>query len=104
MPVYSKPFRLTRQITILDTPEARKALAGRSSVELAGTLQYQACDDTVCYAPGKVPVSFTITLTRPGAREVAADGGRARPLRPPIPAVRGRRPLSHSTPPQARPH
>ncbi|HQZ38911.1 MAG TPA: protein-disulfide reductase DsbD family protein [Vicinamibacterales bacterium] len=62
--VYSKPFRLTRQVTVLDTPEARTALAGRSSIELAGSLEYQACDDTVCYAPVKVPVQFTLTLER----------------------------------------
>jgi len=62
--VYSKPFRLTRQVTLLDTPEARKALAGRSSIEVSGALEYQACDDKVCYSPGKVPVRFTLTLAR----------------------------------------
>lgn len=60
--VYSKPFTLTREVTVLDTPEARKALAGRSSVALTGTVEYQACDDKVCYAPTKVPLSFTLTL------------------------------------------
>lgn len=60
--VYSKPFTLTREVTVLSTPEARKALAGRTSVTLAGTLEYQACDDKVCYAPAKVPLSFTLTL------------------------------------------
>lgn len=60
--VYSKPFTLTREVTLLSTPEARKALAGRTSVTLAGTLEYQACDDKVCYAPAKVPLSFTLTL------------------------------------------
>ena len=60
--VYSSRFRLTREVTLLDTPEARKALAGRSSVTVAGRLEYQACDDKVCYSPGKVPVSFVVTL------------------------------------------
>ena len=62
MEVYSKPFTLTREVTVLDTPEARKALADRSSVALTGTVEYQACDDKVCYAPTKVPLSFTLTL------------------------------------------
>jgi hypothetical protein len=60
--VYSKPFRLTREVTLLDTPEARKALAGQSSVTISGQLEYQACDDTVCYQPGKVPVRFVIAI------------------------------------------
>ena len=60
--VYSKPFTLTRQVTVLSTPAAREALAGRTSVTLAGMVEYQACDDKVCYAPAKVPLSFTLTL------------------------------------------
>lgn len=62
--VYSKPFTLSRRVTVLDTPEARKALAGRSSIELAGALEYQACDDKVCYSPAKVPLRFTLTIGR----------------------------------------
>lgn len=62
--VYSKPFTLSRRVTVLETPEARKALAGRASVELSGTLDYQACDDTVCYKPAKVPLRFTLTIER----------------------------------------
>jgi hypothetical protein len=60
--VYSKPFRLTREVTVLATPEAKKALAGQSSVTIAATLAYQACDDSVCYRPAKVPVSFTVKV------------------------------------------
>ena len=60
--VYSTSFRLGRDVTILDTPEARKALAGQSSVTIAGQLEYQACDDKVCYSPAKVPVRFIVTL------------------------------------------
>jgi hypothetical protein len=60
--VYSAPFRLTRELTVLDTPEARKLLAGQSSVTVSGRLEYQACDDKVCYSPSKVPVRFAVTL------------------------------------------
>lgn len=60
--VYSAPFRLSREVTLLDTPEARKALAGRTSITLSGRLEYQACDDNVCYSPSKVPFSFVVTL------------------------------------------
>jgi hypothetical protein len=37
-------------------------------VTVSGTLEYQACDDKVCYAPAKVPLSLTL--------DVAAGGGR----------------------------
>ena len=60
--VYSKPFRLTREVTLIDTPEARKALSGQSAITIAGQLEYQACDDKICYQPGKVPVRFEVTL------------------------------------------
>jgi hypothetical protein len=58
--VYSKPFKLVQDITVLDTPAAKKALAAKP-LTLTGRLEYQACDDKVCYAPTKVPVSFELT-------------------------------------------
>jgi hypothetical protein len=60
--VYSTPFRLTREMVVLDTPEARQALAGRKNVTVSGQLEYQACDDKVCYSPSKVPVSFVVAV------------------------------------------
>jgi hypothetical protein len=58
---YAKPFKLVQEITILDTAEARKALAA-GPVKVSGRLEYQACDDKVCYSPTRVPVSFTLTV------------------------------------------
>ena len=58
---YSKPFTLVQDITVLDTAAARKALAA-SPLTVSGRLEYQACDDKVCYAPTKVPVSFALTV------------------------------------------
>jgi DsbC/DsbD-like thiol-disulfide interchange protein len=55
VPVYQKPFRITDEIVI-----------GRAVHEkmltLAGTVEYQACDDTTCYPPATVPVSWTLTV------------------------------------------
>ena len=62
---YLKPFTLVQDLTILATPEAQKQLAGETTVTVSGTLEYQACDDKICYAPAKVPLSFTLELTRP---------------------------------------
>jgi hypothetical protein len=60
--VYSKPFRLTRDVTILATQDVQKQLAGVSSVTISGALEYQACDDKICYNPARVPVSFTLSV------------------------------------------
>jgi hypothetical protein len=60
--VYVKPFRLTRDVTILATQEIQKQLAGLSSLTISGALEYQACDDRICYNPARVPVSFTVTV------------------------------------------
>lgn len=60
--VYMKGFRLERDVTILATPEVRKMLAGQSSLTLSGRLEYQACDDKLCYAPQSVPMSWKLDL------------------------------------------
>ncbi len=60
--VYMKAFRLTQPITLLATPAAQKLLAGMSSVTITGALEYQACDDKVCYNPSRVPLSFEVAL------------------------------------------
>ncbi|MDP2320644.1 MAG: protein-disulfide reductase DsbD family protein [Acidobacteriota bacterium] len=65
---YGKPFKLVQDVTILSTPEARKLLAASPTVKLSGRLEYQACDDRVCYAPTRVPVSFTLTVKDPDAK------------------------------------
>ncbi len=60
--VYTQPFRLTRDVTLLATPEAQEQLGAMSSVTLTGALEYQACDDAICFNPARVPVSFTLRL------------------------------------------
>lgn len=48
--VYSRPFRITLPVTI------RGTLAGT----IKGTLRYQACDETICYIPVNVPLTWTL--------------------------------------------
>jgi hypothetical protein len=60
--VYSKPFRLLQDLTILATPEVQKTLAAMDAVVITGALEYQACDDKVCFNPARVPLSFTIAV------------------------------------------
>jgi DsbC/DsbD-like thiol-disulfide interchange protein len=54
--VYQKPFRLTQDVTL------DKAAKAGSTIAVAGTVQYQACDDKVCYPPESAPVSWSVTV------------------------------------------
>jgi peroxiredoxin len=69
MPVYQKPFTLMMEAVPEATAEARKALAGRNELTFTGTLEYQACDDTICYNPVSLPLSWKVSLREsvPGA-------------------------------------
>ncbi len=60
--VYMKPFRLTQPITLLATPAAQKLLAAMTLVTVTGGLEYQACDDKVCFNPARVPLRFEVAL------------------------------------------
>ncbi len=62
VPVYQKPFTLLQDIVLQGTPEAQAALRGRESLTVHATLDYQACDDKICYNPVSVPLSWTFTL------------------------------------------
>ena len=45
----------------LGTAIAPRARGGRTAdITIKGTLTYQACDDSICYAPVSVPVAWTV--------------------------------------------
>lgn len=69
VPVYQAPFTVPVDVVAEATPEAQKALSERTELVLTGTLEYQACDDTTCYNPVVLPLSWTVALARhvPGA-------------------------------------
>jgi hypothetical protein len=60
--VFQKPFRLVQDLTIRASPEAQKLLASMRQITLTGRLEYQACDDTFCFAPTSVPLSWTLDV------------------------------------------
>jgi len=62
VPVFDKPFTLVQEIILEGTPQAQAAFRGKDSVTIAGTLEYQACDDKICYYPASVPLSWTLNL------------------------------------------
>lgn len=57
IPVYQKPFTLVLE-TVLE--EKSTAVEKGARIDVAGRLDYQACDDKVCFAPASVPLSWTI--------------------------------------------
>jgi DsbC/DsbD-like thiol-disulfide interchange protein len=60
--VYQKPFRVVQDLEIDPSPQAASALNGRTEMTIAGTLDYQACDDEICFTPQSVPLTWTIGL------------------------------------------
>ena len=64
VPVFQKPFTLRQAISVSTAPEHRAALAKASRMTIKGTLDYQACDDRVCFLPKSIPVSYTVRLRR----------------------------------------
>jgi DsbC/DsbD-like thiol-disulfide interchange protein len=56
VPVFEKPFRLTQDVTL------DKSLKTGTTLTVAGTVHYQACDDRVCYPPESAPVSWTVQI------------------------------------------
>ncbi len=62
VPVYEKPFRLVQDVTLAASPEAQRRLKDVKTLTITGTVDYQACDDKVCFIPAKVPVSWTLDV------------------------------------------
>jgi peroxiredoxin len=62
VPVYEKPFTLLQDIELDGTPQTQVTLRGKESITVNATLNYQACDATMCYNPESIPLSWTFTL------------------------------------------
>ena len=62
VPVYQSPFTLLQEAVLSPSAEAEEAMAQLDALTLSGTLDYQACDDQLCFEPVSVPLSFTLDL------------------------------------------
>ena len=60
--VYQRPFRIVQDVSIDASPQAQTALQNMKALTLKGVLNYQACNDTLCFMPQSVPLSWTVTL------------------------------------------
>ena len=56
VPVYQTPFRLEQTIKL------GPSLKAGQKVTVTGVLNYQACDDAVCFNPVSAPVSWSVTV------------------------------------------
>jgi hypothetical protein len=62
VPVFQKPFRVVQDVTIDPSREAAPVLRDLTSMTIDGRLDYQACDDKVCFVPQSISLSWTLTL------------------------------------------
>jgi hypothetical protein len=60
VPVFQRQFRITQDLMLDRSREAEAALKGTSTMSITATLDYQACDDKVCFNPQSIPLSWTI--------------------------------------------
>jgi hypothetical protein len=65
VPVYQESFTLLQEIVMHADAEAEGIMADLDTLTLSGTLEYQACDDAICFNPQSIPVSFTVDLEMP---------------------------------------
>ena len=57
VPVFQKPFRLMQEVTVLGA-----RLQPGATVSVKGTVDFQACDDKVCYPPESAPVTWSLVV------------------------------------------
>jgi len=64
VPVYLQPFRLVQEAVFEADAEALAKLAELDELSLSGRLDYQACDDQVCFNPVSAPLTWTLTVAQ----------------------------------------
>jgi hypothetical protein len=75
VPVYQNAFKLIQDIDLAAGADAGAALAPGKTVSVTGTLEYQACDDRICFKPVSLPLTWTITLRSATRGAAVAPGG-----------------------------
>jgi len=62
VPVYQEPFKLLQEAVVSGEPGVEDAFKELDGLTFSGTLDYQACDDAICFDPISLPVSFTLDV------------------------------------------
>jgi len=61
-PVYQKPFQLIQEIVVGGSAEDAENLSKIDVLTLNGRLNYQACDDKICFEPVSLPLTWSLTV------------------------------------------
>jgi hypothetical protein len=61
IPVYLEPFRIVQDL-VVDASHGQAALKGATALTINGVLNYQACDESICFSPQTVPLTWKVTL------------------------------------------
>ena len=51
-----------QDVLIDASPQAQTSLKDMTTMTIKGVLNYQACDDRVCFTPQMVPLTWTVSL------------------------------------------
>ena len=65
VPVFEGKFRITQDLTVTPSRTAdalRSVFSKERTISITGDLQYQACDQTVCYPPTSVPLRWQLQI------------------------------------------
>ncbi len=62
VPVYQQRFRLVQEVVVKGDQESEEQLSELAVLTLTGRLDYQACDDRVCFNPESVPLTWTLAV------------------------------------------
>lgn len=65
VPVFEGKFRITQDVTVSASKVGdglRAVLSAGKTVSIVGDLQYQACDNAICYPPTSVPVKWELQV------------------------------------------
>ena len=60
VPVYQLPFRIVQDLMMDRSSKGQAAFKEQSDVRIIGVLEYQACDDKICFRPQSVPLSWDV--------------------------------------------
>ena len=82
VPVFAGHFRVLQEVTALGPNRgpngAPSSAIQMTEIDLSGTLDYQVCSDTVCYAPASIPLQWTLKVL-PLDRDRAPEALRKKP-------------------------
>lgn len=73
VPVYEGKVRLLREITIGNDKAVKSLLGAGTHITIQGTLQYQACNDRLCFPPETVPLEWKLAYESHDRERAPAD-------------------------------